>query len=294
MEQCVEADYEAFAANLNELRRKEQEKQAPQEALKNARTVEEAKRLAAERETRQRAQQAQLAAAPLNLNVDNPKLIVDQIVSKIASSVAPIISSTGSSSSHSSANGTQATSLSIKIDPSSVLTGRDIQNAILKQQLQQEQSSSNKTATKAARSSAADSNSAAATAVEEDNSELNRFLLADDPFKQQAMSKGYSNAQMSAKLAASNQLQEDKPNNAEKEEEEEEEEADDDDDDGPCNPMVAAFKDTISDEDGQDAVFSGRSQSQRSDAFFVPKSVSTASKLSTTTKKEINLSMSER
>jgi hypothetical protein len=212
-EQCIDEHYERFAETLNAARRREQEKQAPQEVLRNAKTVEEAKRAAQEREQKERELTARLAAQPINLNADDPKLIVNQIITKINSKIQQHVSSSmpppSSSNSNSNLAGAASSSTNgtngqaIKLDPSRAanMSSNQIQSVILAQQRQQQQqqqqqqtvktTSSAKTATVGNTTKSGNNVNQLASHMaklavassDDHNSELNMFLNENDPFR---------------------------------------------------------------------------------------------------------------
>ncbi len=197
MEQCMDDDYERFAESLNAARRREQEKQAPQHVLKNAKSIDEAKRAAAEREQKEKELQARLAAAPINLNADDPKLIVNQIITKVNAKIQQHVSTAtsstaavGSGTSSSGSNGNLAAT-TVKLDPSvaASMSSSAIQNAILTQQkqLQQQQQQTVKQPPDNNNNKTVGSNNKhvklAMNPIEDPNNELNKFLNENDPFR---------------------------------------------------------------------------------------------------------------
>lgn len=97
MEEGIEEEYDSFSNRLNTQRRQQQEENA-KDVLKNAKSIDEARRIAAEREAAALA--AQKAA---EANMPEPKKIINQLITKV---IPP-------------QNQTAAVSMSVTIDPNS-------------------------------------------------------------------------------------------------------------------------------------------------------------------------------
>jgi hypothetical protein len=111
IEENIENDYDTFTQGLNSKRRQEQEQNA-KEILKNAKTVEEARRIAIEKEK----QAAAVAAA----NASEPQKVINNILNKINTKVAqlpiqPVLNKSAP----------QPLSMSVTIDPN---TAKNIKN----------------------------------------------------------------------------------------------------------------------------------------------------------------------
>lgn len=115
LEENISDEYDAFSNRLNSQRRQQQEENA-KDALKNAKTIDEARKIAVEKETA--AQNAELAA---NANLAEPKKIINNLITKINTKVIQ-------------PQNTTPISMSVTIDPTkdvkSLLNTTNVKNSI--------------------------------------------------------------------------------------------------------------------------------------------------------------------
>lgn len=83
MEEGIEDEYDSFSNRLNTQRRQQQEENA-KDVLKNAKSIDEARRIAAEREAAALAAQKNAEA-----NMSEPKKIINQLVTKASQIIPP-------------------------------------------------------------------------------------------------------------------------------------------------------------------------------------------------------------
>lgn len=98
MEEGIEDEYDSFSNRLNTQRRQQQEENA-KDVLKNAKSIDEARRIAAEREAAALAAQKTAEA-----NMSEPKKIINQLVTKASQIIPP-------------QNQQTSVSMSVTIDP---------------------------------------------------------------------------------------------------------------------------------------------------------------------------------
>ncbi len=181
IEENIEDEYDSFSQNLNSKRRQQQEENA-KDILKNAKSIDEARKIANEREA--------AAAAAQAANASEPQKVINNLISKVAAKV-PL------------PTGPTAVSMSVTIDPTKANTKENSKEK---------------------------SKNPLSLTVDDLNSsnhdeELNMFL--NDSIKSGSRDGSAGNL----KSSNSNQLN------------------DDDDEETFSNPMVAGFKETISDEE---------------------------------------------
>lgn len=115
IEENIENDYDSFSQNLNSKRRQQQEENA-KDILKNAKSVDEARKIASQKEA--------LAAAAQAANATEPQKVINNILSKVAAKV-PLPQAPAS------------VSMSVTIDPNKP-NGKDKANSKIKLSLSAE------------------------------------------------------------------------------------------------------------------------------------------------------------
>ena len=213
IEENIESDYDAFSQNLNNARRQGAEENA-KDILKNAKTIDEARKLAIEREA------AAALAAEQEAQTD-PKKALNNFINKINNKVVSQIQQNVQT--HAA---TTPISMSVTVDPNDKkhkslanLTNSISHNSLL-----------NKMQTNPSKSPISEL---------PNDEELNRFL--DDPFKpSKATGVAHNNTspESTANVKHNNKADDD----------------DDDDEAANGNPMVAIVKETIDSSDENDLV----------------------------------------
>jgi hypothetical protein len=205
----IENEYDAFSQNLNTARRKQQEENA-KDVLKNAKSIDEARKIAAEKEA--------AAAAAAEATASEPQKVINNLLNKMnTKGIIPT-------------QPAQQISMSVTIDPNNP-NSKSISPAGLSTSVSHN-SLANKSQPKAS------PKPAQANKLDFSNDdELNRFLQ-DDPFKPNAnLSKQTIPNSSSAQVIIS-------PAKATVQEDD-----DDEDETVANNPMVASFKETIDSSD---------------------------------------------
>ena len=204
----IENEYDAFSQNLNTVRRKQQEENA-KDVLKNAKSIDEARKIAAEKEA--------AAAAAAEATASEPQKVINNLLNKMnTKGIIPT-------------QPAQQISMSVTIDPNNP-NSKSISPAGLSTSVSHN-SLANKSQPKAS------PKPVQANKLDFSNDdELNRFL--DDPFKPNSnLSKqsipNSSSAQVISPAKATVQEDED----------------DEEDETVANNPMVASFKETIDSSD---------------------------------------------